>query len=352
MEISSRQALIMEFISNNPDTQTQSIRDYLAKLSGEDISRMTVIRDVEILLKNKFIQKAGSGRSVAYKVTAKGKLLSPVSEYEAYFQKSPDERSGAKKSFQLEVFKNMEYLFSQKELSDLDKINSDYQKRISNFSPVALRKEFERLTIELSWKSSQLEGNTYSLIDTEVLLLQEKEAKGHKREEAIMLINHKKALEYIHENAKKFKKITLRDIEDVHSLIVDQLGIKRGLRKNVVGVIGSAYRPLDNEFQIKEAMEQMVKTANELPHPLQKTLAFILLLSYIQPFEDGNKRTARLFGNAILMANNCCPLSYRSVDEAEYKKAMLLFYEKNSAWMFKKIFTGQFKFAVRNYFLA
>ena len=87
-------------------------------------------------------------------------------------------------------------------------------------------------------------------------------------------------------------------------------------------------------------------------HPLVKSLATVLLLSYIQPFEDGNKRTARLLGNAVLLAHDYCPLSYRSIDEGDYKKATLLFYEQNSALFFKQLFTEQFVFAIRTYFLA
>ena len=76
----------------------------------------------------------------------------------------------------------------------------------------------------------------------------------------------------------------------------------------------------------------------------------MLLIAYIQPFVDGNKRTARLLGNALLMANNACPLSFRSVDEAEYKKDLIVFYEQNSLRAFKELFIEQFKFAVENYF--
>lgn len=350
MEISPRQATILNFINNNPSAQTQDIREYLTKSSGADISRMTIIRDIEVLLKNKFIQKSGLGRSVVYQIAPKGTLLAPI-DPEIYFKKDPDQRTDVKKIFQQDIFENIKYLFSEQEFSRLDKINEKYRERISALSPAALRKEFERLTIELSWKSSQIEGNTYSLIDTEILLTQRKEARGHRKEEAVMLINHKRAIEYIHGNPELFKKISLRKIEDVHALLVEGLGITRGMRKNVVGVTGTVYRPLDNEFQIKEAVEKMIVTVESISHPLWKALAFILLLSYIQPFEDGNKRTARLFGNAILLAHNYCPLSYRSVDEAEYKKAILLFYEKNSAWMFKKMFLGQFEFAINNYFL-
>lgn len=350
MEISPRQTTILNFINNNPGTQTQDIREYVAKSSGAEISRMTVIRDIEVLLENKFIQKSGLGRSVIYVIAPKGMLLAPI-DPETYFKKDPDQRTDAKKVFQQDIFENIKYLFSEQEFSQLDKINEKYRERKSALSPAALRKEFERLTIELSWKSSQIEGNTYSLIDTEILLTQKKEAAGHKKEEAIMLINHKRAIEYIYKNPELFKEISLRKIEDVHALLIEGLGITRGMRKNVVGVTGTVYRPLDNEFQIKEAVEKMIATVESISHPLWKALAFILLLSYIQPFEDGNKRTARLFGNAILLAHNYCPLSYRSVDEAEYKKAILLFYEKNSAFMFKKIFLSQFEFAINNYFL-
>ncbi len=347
--MSSRQALILNFIDNNTNVQTQSIREYLAVSLGIDISRMTVIRDIEVLLKNDFVQKKGLGRSVVYEITPKGTLLSPI-DSKAYFEKSPDQRTNTKKSFQQDIFKSMEYLFSTQEFLQLDTINDEYRKRVSALSPTALRKEFERLTIELSWKSSQIEGNTYSLIDTEILLRQRKEAEGHKKEEAIMLINHKRAIEYIHENALMFEALSLRNIEDVHAILIEGLGVTRGLRKNIVGITGTVYRPLDNEFQVREAMEQMIKTIDGISHPLWKSLVFVLLLSYIQPFEDGNKRTARLVGNAILLAYNYCPLSYRSVDESEYKKAVLLFYEKNNASMFKKIFVDQFEFAVENYF--
>lgn len=73
------------------------------------------------------------------------------------------------------------------------------------------------------------------------------------------------------------------------------------------------------------------------------------MISYIQPFEDGNKRTSRLLGNALLLANGYCPLSYRSVDEVEYKKAIILFYERNSVLYFKGMFIDQFKQAVENF---
>jgi len=120
----------------------------------------------------------------------------------------------------------------------------------------------------------------------------------------------------------------------------------------LVGITGTVYKPLDNQHQIKEGLEKMVKELNRTKDNFSKALLVILLLSYIQPFEDGNKRTARMMANAVLLANNICPLSFRSIDEADYKKAVVLFYEQNSARFFKKLFVEQFRFSVENYFLS
>lgn len=271
---------------------------------------------------------------------------------EIYFEKGPDERDAAFERFNFGIFEELKNIFSDEELKNLDQMNKEYQERIKKLSPTALKKEFERLTVEFSWKSSQIEGNTYSLIDTEILIKENKEAIGHSREEAVMILNHKKALDYIRNKEADFKNISLRKIEDIQSLIVDDLGIQKGMRKRPIGIIGTKYKPLDNEHQIKEAIEKTAEIINKQTDPFSKALIAILMVSYIQPFEDGNKRTARLLGNAILLAHNVCPLSYRSIGERDYKKAAILFYEQNSAKFFKELFIQQFKFAMENYFLS
>jgi Fic family protein len=213
-----------------------------------------------------------------------------------------------------------------------------------------MRKEIERLNIDFSWKSSKIEGNTYSLLETEQLIKNQKEASGHSREEATMILNHKKALEYIDRNKNEFQSMSVPKIENIHSLLVDGLNVTKNLRKTLVGITGTNYRPLDNEFQIKEALEKTCKSVNETRDVFEKAIVLMLLIAYIQPFVDGNKRTSRLSGNAILQSFNSCPLSYRSMDEGEYKKAILLFYEQNNISYFKELFLKQFEFAVENYF--
>ena len=210
--------------------------------------------------------------------------------------------------------------------------------------------EMERLGIDLSWKSSQIEGNTYSLLETERLLKERQEAKGKTREEAIMLLNHKAALRFILDTPDYLNSLSVSAIEDIHSILVRDLNVNRNIRTNRVGITGTNYRPLDNDFQIKEAMQSACSLVNSRKNVFEKALLSLLLISYIQPFADGNKRTARIVSNALLIANKSCPLSFRTVDSIDYKKAMLVFYEQNNITPFKKIFIEQFKFAVENYF--
>lgn len=352
IKLNNRQEKILNYIRKHKSATNKELLEYVSK-PGEEVTRLTVVRDLDKLLKFKLISKKGKGRNIAYEEKTESQALSYF-DAEKYFTLPPDERDLKFEKFNFDVFdffrKN---IFSETELGKLEGLNREYGERIKKMSPGALKKEFERLTVELSWKSSQIEGNTYSLIDTEILIKEGKAAKGHSRDEAVMILNHKKAIEYIFSRKGEFSSLNLKKIENVHSLLIDKLSTEKGMRKRPVGITGTRYRPLDNQHQIREAIEKMCGTINSKKiQPLAKALASILLISYIQPFEDGNKRTARLVGNAVLFAHGFCPLSYRSVDEAEYKKAILLFYEQNSARYFKELFVSQFRFAVKNYFLA
>jgi len=152
------------------------------------------------------------------------------------------------------------------------------------------------------------------------------------------------------QNKNLAKNLNLRVIKEVHSILIKDLGIGKNIRTRGVGITGSAYKPLDNEFQIKEYVTKMCDLINSKKDGFEKALLAIVLISYIQPFEDGNKRTARMIGNALLINNDACPLSFRSVDSVDYKKAILLFYEQNNMFTFKQLFIEQNEFGVKNYF--
>ncbi len=132
--------------------------------------------------------------------------------------------------------------------------------------------------------------------------------------------------------------------------MINNLSITTGIRKHAVGITGTVYKPLENEWEIEDAFEKMIELVNKVDYPLEKAIDVLALVSYTQPFTDGNKRTSRMVANAILIASDYFPLSYRSIDENEFKQALILFYETNNIYHIKRLFLEQYKFAVKTYF--
>ena len=314
-------------------------------------SDATLKRMIAAGIKAGDIVAEGKARATRYRLSPQAQLLMPLN-LDTYFAFEVDERQ-VQSSYNFELINGLlaeTRLFSDKEQSHLDALQEEFRQHVSELTDNEYRKEMERLGIDLSWKSSQIEGNTYTLLETERLLRESKTAEGKSKEEAVMLLNHKDALSFVLDNPDYLKELTVSHIEDIHQLLTKDLSIDKGLRRHRVGITGTNYHPLDNEFQIREAMRDACELINSKSNIFEKALLTLVLLSYIQPFSDGNKRTARITSNAILIANDYCPLSFRSVDSIDYKKAMLIFYEQNSLYAFKQIFMEQFEFAVKEYF--
>ena len=314
-------------------------------------SDATLKRVIAAGIKAGDIVAEGKARATRYRLSPQAQLLMPLN-LDTYFALEVDERQ-VHSSYNFELINGLlaeTRLFSDKELAHLDALQEEFRQHISELTDNEYRKEMERLGIDLSWKSSQIEGNTYTLLETERLLRESKTAEGKSKEEAVMLLNHKDALSFVLDNPDYLKELTVSHIEDIHQLLTKDLSIDKGLRRHRVGITGTNYHPLDNEFQIREAMRDACKLINSKYNIFEKALLTLVLLSYIQPFSDGNKRTARITSNAILIANDYCPLSFRSIDSIDYKKAMLIFYEQNNLYAFKQIFIEQFEFAVKEYF--
>jgi len=340
------QKIILIFLKNN-SLSSSVIYDEMAKL-GENISLVTVKRLLSALANKGVLKVSGSGRSTVYNLSVLGRIFADVNAKE-YCAVEPDKRYGMRQyNFDL-LSEFPSDIFSEGELKILESATAEYHRLTKDISATIQRKELERLIIELSWKSSKIEGNTYTLLDTEKLILENKAAAGKTKSETQMILNHKDAFNFVRENKSRYKTINHRNLEDLHAILVKNLDVGQGLRKKPVGVVGTAYRPLDNIHQINDAIEILGKKILQLRSPYAKAFLALLGLAYIQPFEDGNKRTARLTANAILLAYDLAPLSYRSIDENEYREAMLVFYELNSILPIKKVFIGQYDFAARNY---
>lgn len=338
---------ILQFLHYNP----QSSRDEIAKGIAFEGSDATLKRLIAALVKNEDVIVEGKARATRYRLSDQAHLLMPLN-LDTYFAQDIDERK-VQTSFNFVLIREQlpkVNLFTDEEKAHLRDLQDVFRQHVDEMTLNEYNKEMERLGIDLSWKSSQIEGNTYSLLETERLLRESKTADGKTQEEATMLLNHKYALRFILDNPDYLQELTVSHIEDIHSLLTQGLSVDKGIRHRRVGVTGTNYHPLDNEFQIREAMRDTCDLINSKNDVFEKALLALVLLSYIQAFSDGNKRTARITSNALLVANGYCPLSFRSVDSIDYKKAMLIFYEQNNLYAFKQIFIEQFEFAVREYF--
>jgi Fic family protein/predicted transcriptional regulator len=345
-KLNRREQNIITMLLRNESMQSSDIHDVLK--NKEEISLVTVKRTLSEMTDKGLLTVFGSGRSTGYQINSLGRIFSEIDAKE-YISTEPDKRYGMDK-YNFELFSSFpEEVFIEEELKNISELTLKYREKVKEASPTIRKKELERLTIELSWKSSKIEGNTYTLLDTEKLILENKDAEGKTKEETQMILNHKEAFLSVYENKNFFKTITRENLEETHKLLTKNLDVGFGLRKSPVGISGSLYRPLDNIYQIEEALNNLIKTINRLRTPYAKALITLLGISYIQPFEDGNKRTSRIMADALLMAADCAPLSYRSVSEKNYKEATLVFYELNSITSFKKMFIEQYEFAAKNY---
>lgn len=347
IKISQKQQNILDIILENGQAQSSAIHKEMIS-RGNDLSLVSVKRILSKMANLGLLTVAGRVRSTSYSISNEARVFFNI-DAKKYIEVEPDKRFGSSK-YNFDFFPQFPLeIFDQIDLKMLDKATENYKRKTSNLSEVLEKKELLRLIIELSWKSSKIEGNTYTLLDTEKLIIDKQEAKGHDKKEAIMILNHKNAFYFIRENRTEFKTLTLTNLEKLHSIIVKNMAVGFGIRNRMVGVTGSKYHPLDNKYQIKEAISDLSGAISRAKTPYTKALLALVGIGYIQPFEDGNKRTGRLMANALLLSHGFAPLSYRSIEESDYREAMLVFYEINSIIPFKKIFIDQYLFAAKNY---
>ena len=343
----ARQQEILSILS---DGNLYAISDIEKKQTIES-DRKTLQRDLAELIKEMQVESVGAGRGKRYKTSDAFEMFVRIDQ-DRYFEIDDKKRKG-RKTFNHEIYGLLQNsLFNEEETQELQELHDRFIRNISRYdSQTLINKEYERIMIEFSWKSSAIEGNTYSLLNTEALIKENIKDSSKTEHESQMILNHKDAFNECIQNKDRFIQLSIGDLEYIHQVLTKHLGIESNIRNSAVGVTGSTYVPLDNAYRIREALTAMIDTINKKDFFIEKSFVALIMLSYIQAFNDGNKRTARMFSNAILLAFGSIPLSYRAVDVVEYKKAMILFYEKNNIMYIKQMFVDQFRDAVDNYFV-
>ncbi|MCB1685451.1 MAG: Fic family protein [Pseudomonadales bacterium] len=200
---------------------------------------------------------------------------------------------------------------------------------------------YSRLLIDLSWNSSRLEGNTYSLLETERLLELGETAEGKDALEAQMILNHKAAIELLVSEAGEigFNRYTILNL---HALLADNLlaDPQAGgrLRRIPVGIDGTVYHPPELPQLIEECFEKILNTAAAITDPFEQAFFGLVHFAYLQGFEDVNKRVSRLAANIPLIRENLCPLSFVDVPERAYIDGVLAIYELNRVELLRDVF--------------
>lgn len=209
-----------------------------------------------------------------------------------------------------------------------------------------------RLLIDLSWNSSRLEGNTYSLLETERLLSAGEAATGKGALEAQMIINHREAIEFLIASAAEigFNGYTLLNL---HALLSDNLlddpTASGRLRAIAVGIGQTVFHPLEGPQRIEEGFQQVLDTATAIEDPFEQAFFAMVHLPYLQPFEDVNKRVSRLAANIPLIKRNLCPLSFVDVSQQTYISAMIGVYELNRVELLRDVFVWAYKRSCARY---
>ena len=209
-----------------------------------------------------------------------------------------------------------------------------------------------RLLIDLSWNSSRLEGNTYSLLDTRRLIEFGEEAQGGNRLEAQMILNHKDAIAFLVSAADEigFNRYTILNLHGIlaQNLLPDEAAAGR-LRRIAVGIESSAFHPLEVPQLIEECFNQVLATAQAIHDPFEQSFFAMVHLPYLQPFDDVNKRVSRLAANIPFIKANLSPLSFTSVPRSTYTDAILGVYELNGIDLLKDVYIWAYERSAERY---
>jgi fido (protein-threonine AMPylation protein) len=215
-----------------------------------------------------------------------------------------------------------------------------------------------RLLIDLSWASSQLEGNTYSRLDTRALIEHGQVAQGKAATETQMILNHKTAIELLVESVERqgsasaagFDRYTLLNL---HAALSENLlpnpADEGRVRQHIVEIGKSVFRPLSVPQQIDEALAMLLTKASQIDDPFEQAFFMLVHVPYLQPFADINKRTSRLIANLPLFRANLCPLTFVDVPEAAYSRAILGVYELTRVELLRDVFVWAYERSTQEY---
>ncbi|QSV46915.1 Fic family protein [Geobacter benzoatilyticus] len=331
--------------------------------AGIVMNRRSLLRRLSILIQSNRIRATGAFKGRVYwpimPETARGtepeESLIPLSEagrkVRCYVSQPIQRREpvGYRRDFLLSYPESGPYL-NDATRAHLHQIGRSHQGALP--AGTMARQVMGRLLIDLSWASSYLEGNTYSLLETERLISFGQAAEGKDALETQMILNHKQAIEFLVEDADEIG-LNRYSILNLHAILSDNLlpnpEACGRLRQIAVGIGGSVYTPISTTQLLDEYFQRVLDTADAITDPFEQAFFALVHLSYLQPFEDVNKRVARLVANIPLVRHNLCPLSFIDVPKRSYVEGILGVYELNRIELLRDVFVWGYERSVKRY---
>lgn len=361
------ESFILKLLTKQPEVNIRSTAEAAGFLPDNETDRKAIQRALSSLVKRNLITPEGEGRSRVYVLSAEGEeatkavekeeksnreyfegvTLSPESEKLLTYISQPIEKRnpvGYKMEFLESYEPNSTFYLSAAQREELLSIGlvENKQRPAGTYA----RNILDRLLIDLSWNSSRLEGNTYSLLETQRLIEYGETASGKDAAEAQMILNHKSAIEYIVETAED-EQLTTHEVCSVHALLSENLlgdpSASGRVRSIAVNIGGSTYIPLENPHLLRECLEIFVEKVNAIEDPFEQSFFSLVHLSYLQAFEDVNKRTARMVANIPLVKQNLKPLSFTDVNKDAYVMGLLAIYETNNTGLLGDLYLWAYR---------
>lgn len=335
-----------------------AILDEIQTKLKDVIQPRTLQRRLAQMIKEGRLQSTGLGRSCRYEVTPHALIEYPIplsteaDTIRHYVQQKIQYRTpiGYERSFLENYIPNETFYLPEairEKFLKEGKLNHDH-----NPASTYTKQILNRLLIDLSWNSSRLEGNTYSLLETEHLLIEGKQPKGKNRLETQMILNHKAAINFLAENNDiiNYNSFTVLNL---HALLSDELlgnSFACGrLRTIPVGISKTVYHPPEIPQLIEECFYKILNKAIVISDPFEQAFFVMVHLPYLQPFEDVNKRVSRLAANISLMKHNLCPLSFIHVPEQAYIEGTLGVYECQKMELLRDLFVFAYERSIKQY---
>lgn len=207
--------------------------------------------------------------------------------------------------------------------------------------------ELKDLAVVWCYYSGKIEGNTYTYVETEALL-KDGITSEKKYEDAKMLKNLYNTfiseLEYINKG-KNLEHIDERTLFRVHQSISTGLVSNEesgSLRTRAVRITGTVYIPPKDLQEIKSRLSEILFNQEYYANPLERAISLHCNIARLQPFIDGNKRTARMIESIVLMNANIIPVySSKDSDILSYRKGLIAFYETEDYKLYADYFLNR-----------